>query len=961
MVRSRALLLAIVCLGLGVTAPAAWGSSAFRPRVDGALGLIPPVGSDGLSVADDPALGQATPVTYHGGPVMNQGVAIHTIFWAPSGYSFQSGYEALVEQFFGDLAADSAGGDSGICNSSQCSAFTVLTQYGDQTGATTAAAGEYSITYTPPTSNDTDPYPSPGCASPDGVPTCITDAEVQTEVADEAGAVDNRGLTNLWIVFLPQDVDECITANLCGSNAFAGYHGETDIDGGGATIYAVVVDPSIEAEIKNGSDPEGNPYAEAAIDTAAHETLESVTDPEGSAWYDPSDNEIADKCETPETGTALGTAGPDGAPFNQVLNMHDYLFQEFWSNDGTSANTAPGCVQATQETSDPLPLPQVDLTQFGSTVTGNLGSATAGVTVTVSLRRAGVLIAQGSATTTSSGSWTVPMLCQVNVSPCVKHYVGDDRDEIDVSYSGTGAPANQVILTGNGGSLAGQTGWTGWFDLDNGSAPTNDDAITGAPSLTLGPCFEVGVLSARLNGNPLIGGTAGETGPNDFCGTQTDVADMPITTPFTAADAVTATSNDNRAYAPDGSAQNLIGGLVSLTVPVGEPGSVSLFASPFTFPTATGSPTGFVTCTADLGAQQVTCSGLVPDEDYTLAGQEATADDSGTIVVSLPLHGGESVTLSNGQRALTVLHVAHLEVHLTGTDATVTSGTCDPDEYWGPPLSSSPTSTGAGLPSSVGGGAADTGEICPADGSAAGLSADSLAETDEQSAGETVTEVADVANTSPMEGEIVYGAFTALAEATDGVSPISVSIAPAGGGPSAFQDADVNTLNGVTVPASELSPGSYTATWTVTNENGDTRTETTRFVEEAPIGATGPQGATGATGAQGVAGVQGSQGPRGPQGPAGPTPKIKCKLLAHSKIKCTVTFPKARDTKGTLAAIITRDGRIVALGHARVARGRASLTMPELQAFKGGTWQMTLVLSRSRKAATTETTAVKVR
>ena len=75
-----------------------------------------------------------------------------------------------------------------------------------------------------------------------------------------------------------------------------------------------------------------------------------------------------------------------------------------------------------------------------------------------------------------------------------------------------------------------------------------------------------------------------------------------------------------------------------------------------------------------------------------------------------------------------------------------------------------------------------------------------------------------------------------------------------------------------------------------------------------------------------------------------------------------MSFPKkAKDTKGTIAAVITRGGRILALGHARLAHGSATLTMPELRAWNRGTWQITLVLSRPKKVATTQTMTVRVR
>ena len=75
---------------------------------------------------------------------------------------------------------------------------------------------------------------------------------------------------------------------------------------------------------------------------------------------DPNGYEIADKCEFgPQRGTPLGFA-TDGSPYNQVINGHKWLTQEMWSNDDTAACRGP-------QTTNPLPLPQVNLTQFSPT------------------------------------------------------------------------------------------------------------------------------------------------------------------------------------------------------------------------------------------------------------------------------------------------------------------------------------------------------------------------------------------------------------------------------------------------------------------------------------------------------------------------------------------------------------------------------------------------------------------
>ena len=88
---------------------------------------------------------------------------------------------------------------------------------------------------------------------------------------------------------------------------------------------------------------------------------------------------------------------------------------------------------------------------------------------------------------------------------------------------------------------------------------------------------------------------------------------------------------------------------------------------------------------------------------------------------------------------------------------------------------------------------------------------------------------------------------------------------------------------------------------------------------------------------------------------------MTCKLEKHNKIKCTVSFPKSGIRRDTLAAIITRGGRIVALGHARLSHGNATFTLAELRSWKRGSWQITLVVGASAKSAATQTLTVRIR
>ena len=209
--------------------------------------------------------------------------------------------------------------------------------------------------------------------------TCITDGQVQAEVNRIINATGgSRGLHDIWYVFTPPDVDECISPGVCESNAFGGYHSVSNL-GSGPTIYAYTGDPIVETTAVNnpGSDPQGYPDAEVVIDIVAHETNEAMTDPEGVGYMDPNGFETGDKCEFgPQYGSPLGFAA-DGFPFNQVINGHEYLTQEMWANQDNSNN--PNCVQATTNTSYPLPLPQIHLTQFSRIVSGNIEHPTAGV------------------------------------------------------------------------------------------------------------------------------------------------------------------------------------------------------------------------------------------------------------------------------------------------------------------------------------------------------------------------------------------------------------------------------------------------------------------------------------------------------------------------------------------------------------------------------------------------------
>jgi hypothetical protein len=538
MARAKVLFLLLacaVCVALApsvLTAPSALAAPSppakpgFHPRVGSALGLFPALKvQNGRLLPAQSASQPLTPLTYHGGQTMTGGVTIHAIFWSGGTNPFQGrppkaphDYIGMIEQYLTDVAHASTGTSGQACTAARCNVFTVQPQFGWGTTPGGITHGAYTIRYNQRADSITDnqPYPSKSeqCASPQNTATCLTDAQVQAEVNRIINATHGpRGLHDIWYVFTPPGVDECINPGVCETNAFGGYHSVSDL-GHGATIYAYTGDPIVESRTvtEPGSDPQGYPDAEHVIDIIAHEVNEAMTDPEGVGYMDPNGFETGDKCEFgPQFGNPLGFAGPDGSPFNQVVNGHKYLIQEMWANRDNGNN--PDCVQATTNTTNPLPLPQVNLIQFSSTVSGNIEHHTAGVSVTVTLQRASasgapVTVASGSTTTVGDGSWSVSL---------GTHAVGDDRDVITVDYSGAGAPApsQEQILTGNGGNPFTESGWTGWVGMDNSSLLTNTQTVQGfaSPTITLEPCFQTGVEAYS------VGGVAGSESPTDFCNT----------------------------------------------------------------------------------------------------------------------------------------------------------------------------------------------------------------------------------------------------------------------------------------------------------------------------------------------------------------------------------------------------------------------------------------------------------
>ena len=265
---------------------------------------------------------------YNGGPVMASNTN-YTIYWQPTGASeYPADYQPGVNQYFEDLAHDSGG---------TANVESVSAQYNDSAGEFASYSSHFGGALI-----DTNPYPANGCKQ---APICLTDAQLRTELKSFVAAHGlPADLAHEYFLLTPPGVEDCFTASgaecSAGTSAifqYCAYHGDIPVTGG-VIVYAN--DPFVtgNAGCDSGNHPNGKSSDGVLMGGLSHEHNESITDPEpNNAWTDigGSGGENGDKCRTfveaSEFGTPLGKA-PNGATYNQLINGHEYWYQQEWSN-----------------------------------------------------------------------------------------------------------------------------------------------------------------------------------------------------------------------------------------------------------------------------------------------------------------------------------------------------------------------------------------------------------------------------------------------------------------------------------------------------------------------------------------------------------------------------------------------------------------------------------------------------
>ena len=251
-------------------------------------------------------------VQNHGGSTLHTSITF-AIFWLPSSAHYEptaggndSRYESLIIQFLRDVGGNSY--------------YNILNQYPDSTNGTPLDSSVFGGSYI-----DTTPYPVSGTPSHP-----LKDSDIQAEVAR---ALKSNGWTQspnkVFLVFTGYAINSCLNSSFCTSTSpgYCAYHSYFSInfeptiygnmpDFGGAGGRCTPLDPS----------PNNDLYADPEINLVSHELFEAVSDPKLNAWYDTaSGKEIGDLC-----AWMFGSVGSDGS--NIILNGHNYLVQQEWSN-----------------------------------------------------------------------------------------------------------------------------------------------------------------------------------------------------------------------------------------------------------------------------------------------------------------------------------------------------------------------------------------------------------------------------------------------------------------------------------------------------------------------------------------------------------------------------------------------------------------------------------------------------
>ena len=129
----------------------------------------------------------------------------------------------------------------------------------------------------------------------------MSDFDILATVHAVAASTGQTGYGHIYHVFLPPGQDVCLSDGICASNAICAYHSSADFPDIGHVVYTVEPDQlGFGCAVAPGS-PNG-PRNDSTDNVLSHEMFETITDPDGDAWFNTAtllllNDEIGDECE----------------------------------------------------------------------------------------------------------------------------------------------------------------------------------------------------------------------------------------------------------------------------------------------------------------------------------------------------------------------------------------------------------------------------------------------------------------------------------------------------------------------------------------------------------------------------------------------------------------------------------------------------------------------------------------
>ncbi len=130
----------------------------------------------------------------------------------------------------------------------------------------------------------------------------FTDADMQAVGHSVAAVTGRTGYGHIYHVFLPAGQDECFDAtfSVCASNFFCAYHSSVDFQDIGHVLYSIEPYTNVPGcQVRPGT-PNGT-LIDTTNDVLSHELTETITDPDGTGWWNTTSGsvfgqEIGDEC-----------------------------------------------------------------------------------------------------------------------------------------------------------------------------------------------------------------------------------------------------------------------------------------------------------------------------------------------------------------------------------------------------------------------------------------------------------------------------------------------------------------------------------------------------------------------------------------------------------------------------------------------------------------------------------------